>query len=92
MVDYLIDNAAGAGVLVVGTSRPEPGRALDIAMAARRRGVATMLELPHLDEQAVRQLAAGCLGVRPSGGPLWAVGWQLTDRVPLQQPAILQRG
>lgn len=69
VVDYLVDNAAGAGVLVVGTSRPEPGRALNIALAARRRGVATVLELPQLDEQAVRLLAAGCLGVAAESVP-----------------------
>lgn len=79
VVDYLIDNATSAGVLMVGTSRPEPGRALDIALAARRRGVATILELSQLDEQAVQQIAAGCLGVPTESVPTDVLGQLVRD-------------
>jgi hypothetical protein len=34
--------------------------------------------------------ALGAITGGASNGPLWAVGWQLTDRVPLHQPAILR--
>ncbi|WP_084476861.1 helix-turn-helix transcriptional regulator [Actinokineospora enzanensis] len=66
VVDYLVDNLAAEPVLLVGTLRPDPGPAVDLVRAARRRGVATALELSHLDETGVRLLVAGCLGLDPA--------------------------
>jgi hypothetical protein len=63
VVDYLADNAAGVGVLVVGAAFAAPGAAVDVARAAGRRGVATILEPAPLDDAAVRALAAARLGV-----------------------------
>lgn len=69
VVDYLADNVAGEGVLVVGTIRAQPGAAVDLARAASRRDDASVLELSRLDDAAVRELAAGCLAVAPEAVP-----------------------
>ncbi|PPK64996.1 AAA family ATPase [Actinokineospora auranticolor] len=63
VVDYLVDNLAEEPVLLVGTLRPDPGPAVDLARAAGRRGVATGLELSHLADDDVRLLVAGCVGL-----------------------------
>ena len=63
VVDYLADNLAGEPVVLIGTTRPDPGPAVELVRAARRRGVAAVAELPHLDEEQVRLLVAGCLGL-----------------------------
>ncbi|HEV2784309.1 MAG TPA: AAA family ATPase [Actinophytocola sp.] len=79
VVDYLVDNAAGEGVLVVGTVRAEPSAAVDLATAAGRRGDATVLGLSHLDAEAVRELAAGCLGVAPEAVPADVLGRLISE-------------
>jgi len=61
IVDYLIDNAGQEPLLVLATLRPEPGDALKLARAAQHRRSAGVTELHRLDDQAVRELAAGCL-------------------------------
>lgn len=63
VVDYLADNLAGEPVVLLATTRPDPGPAIDLVRAARRRGVAAVAELPHLDDAQVRSLVAGCLGL-----------------------------
>ncbi|MFI7542737.1 BTAD domain-containing putative transcriptional regulator [Actinoplanes sp. NPDC049599] len=63
VIDYLIDNAAGQRLLVLGTARPEPGPALQLVRAAQRRRAAEVIELRRLDDDAVRRLAGACLGV-----------------------------
>jgi DNA-binding CsgD family transcriptional regulator/tetratricopeptide (TPR) repeat protein len=63
VVDYLVDNLAGEPVVLVGTTRPDPGPAIDLVRAARRRGVASIAELSPLDDTQVRLLVAGCLGL-----------------------------
>ena len=65
VVDYLADNVAGEPVVLIGTARPDPGPAIDLVRAARRRGVAAVAELSHLDDAQVRVLVAGCLGLDP---------------------------
>jgi transcriptional regulator with XRE-family HTH domain len=78
VVDYLADNVAREGVLVVGAMRPEPGAAVALARAAGHRGVATVLGLSCLDDEAVRELAAGCLEMTPAAVPEDVLR-QLTD-------------
>jgi DNA-binding CsgD family transcriptional regulator/tetratricopeptide (TPR) repeat protein len=73
VVDYLVDNLAGEPVVLIGTTRPDPGPAIDLVRAARRRGVAAVAELSPLDDAQVRTLVAGCLGLdagHPSVGAL----------------------
>lgn len=79
VVDYLADNAAGEGVLVVGTLRGGPSQAVSLARAAGRRGDATVVELSRLDDDAVRALAAGCLGVAPEAVPADVLGRLAAD-------------
>lgn len=62
VVNYLVDNVASEGVLLVCAVRSEPGPVVDLARAAVRRGMAAVLEPSHLDGGAVRVLVAGCLG------------------------------
>lgn len=69
VVDYLANNVADEGVLLVGTVRASPGAAVDLARATGRRDNATVLELSRLDDDAVRELAAGCLAVAPAAVP-----------------------
>src|SRR5581483_341389 len=45
------------------------GGALDLVRAAQRRRTASVLELCRLDDGAVAQLAAGCLGIDPDQVP-----------------------
>jgi len=69
VVDYLADNAAREGVLMVGTLRAEPGAAVDLARAAGQRGDAAVVELSRLDDEAVRELAGGYLAVASEAVP-----------------------
>jgi DNA-binding CsgD family transcriptional regulator/tetratricopeptide (TPR) repeat protein len=91
VVDYLVDNAASEPLLVVGTARPEQGRALDLVRGVRSRRSGTVAELGRLAHPAVRQLAAGCLGV-PAGEVPEAVLDRLSaasDGIPLHAEELL---
>ncbi|MFJ3921833.1 helix-turn-helix transcriptional regulator [Streptomyces sp. NPDC090022] len=69
VVEYVVDNVAELPVLLVGTLRPDPGPALDVALAAELRNTAVPRELGPLDEAAVRDMAAACLDVGPGEVP-----------------------
>lgn len=69
VVEYLVDNVAELPVLLVGTLRPDPGPALDLALAAELRNTAALRELGPLDETAVRDMAAACLDAGPDEVP-----------------------
>jgi predicted ATPase len=69
-VEYLIDHAAPASLLVVVTLRPEDGGpAAALASAAAARRSAELIELGRLDPAAVAAMASQCLGadVLPTG-------------------------
>jgi DNA-binding CsgD family transcriptional regulator len=64
IVEYLADNAAAARVLCVITLRDTGASpCLDLVSSAAARRVATRIELSRLGQDAVRQMAAACLGV-----------------------------
>ncbi|MFE1440594.1 ATP-binding protein [Streptomyces sp. NPDC058739] len=69
VVEYLVDNVAGLPVLLVGTLRPDPGPALDLALAAELRNTAELRELGSLAENAVRDMVDACLGAAPGEVP-----------------------
>ncbi|MEW1633672.1 AAA family ATPase [Streptomyces sp. NPDC093801] len=69
VVEYLVDNLAELPVLLVGTLRPDPGPAVDLALAAELRNTASLRELGPLDEPAVRDMAAACLDAGPGEVP-----------------------
>ncbi|MFJ3519274.1 MULTISPECIES: AAA family ATPase [unclassified Streptomyces] len=69
VVEYVVDNVAELPILLVGTLRPDPGPALDLALAAELRNTASLGEMGPLDEAAVRDMAAACLDVGPGEVP-----------------------
>ncbi|GAA0290133.1 LuxR family transcriptional regulator [Streptomyces polychromogenes] len=69
VVEYIVDNVAQLPVLLVGTLRPGPGPALDLALAAELRNTAALRELGPLDEAAVQDMAAACLDAGPGEVP-----------------------
>jgi DNA-binding CsgD family transcriptional regulator/tetratricopeptide (TPR) repeat protein len=79
VVDYLADNIADEPILLIGTLRPDPGPAIDLAHAASRRGVATVIELSPLADAQIRRLVAGYLGVAPEAAPAGALGRLVED-------------
>lgn len=79
VLDYLVDNLAGEPVLLVGTTRPEPGRTMDLVRAAGRRGSATVVELSRLDDEQARALIAGYMDTCPERLPAEVVDRILAD-------------
>ncbi|MFD3994386.1 AAA family ATPase [Streptomyces sp. NPDC058548] len=69
VVEYVADNVADLPVLLVGTLRPDPGPALDLALAAELRNTASVTELGPLDETAVRHMVDACLDAVPGEVP-----------------------
>ncbi|MFE6836666.1 helix-turn-helix transcriptional regulator [Streptomyces sp. NPDC057705] len=69
VVEYIVDNVAELPVLLIGTLRPDPGPALDLALAAELRNTASLRELGPLDGNSVRDMAAACLDVVPGDVP-----------------------
>jgi DNA-binding CsgD family transcriptional regulator/thioredoxin-like negative regulator of GroEL len=69
VVEYVVDNVADLPVLLVGTLRPDPGPALDLALSAELRNAASLRELEPLDEAAVRRMVDACLDAGPSAVP-----------------------
>lgn len=49
----------------------------------------SQIEFPY-NSGHIASALSGIVG-GPSAGPLWAVGWQLTDRVPVRQPAVFRQ-
>ncbi|MGP3638135.1 helix-turn-helix transcriptional regulator [Streptomyces sp. 24-1644] len=69
VVEYVVDNVADLPVMLVGTLRPDPGPALDLALAAELRNTASLRELRPLDEAAVRDMVDACLDAGPGEVP-----------------------
>ncbi|MEU8186528.1 helix-turn-helix transcriptional regulator [Micromonospora carbonacea] len=63
VVEYLADNLADQGTLLLATLRAEPGPAWDLAQALGRRYSGTVLRLGPLGRHAVRLLVASRLGL-----------------------------
>jgi DNA-binding CsgD family transcriptional regulator/transcriptional regulator with XRE-family HTH domain len=91
VVDYLIDNVGHEPILVLGTLRTNPSAALELAHAARYRRSANVIDLERLDDEAVRQLAGGCLDVPADQVPEPVVERLLgtSDGVPLHIEELL---
>ncbi|MGC4806511.1 AAA family ATPase [Micromonospora sp. DT233] len=69
VVEYLADNLAGQGTLLLATLRPVPGPAWDLAQALDRRSSGTVLRLEPLSRRGVHLLAAARLGLAPERIP-----------------------
>ena len=78
VLEYLVDNLAGAPTVLLITTRGEPCGAVDLARSADLRRTGLLLELSALDVPAVRELIASCLEIEPAEVPpsaldtLWA--------------------
>ncbi|MFC5286500.1 AAA family ATPase [Actinokineospora guangxiensis] len=76
IVEYLADNIDRQPVVVLGTARTGPGPALELAMAAARRGDNRVLRLGRLGQQDVAALVAAFLDVGAGQAPA-----EVVDRV-----------
>jgi DNA-binding CsgD family transcriptional regulator/tetratricopeptide (TPR) repeat protein len=63
VVEYLADNIAEQGFVLLATFRSDSGAAWDLALALARRRSATLLRLGRLSRDEVAHLAASRLGV-----------------------------
>ncbi|MFJ9870294.1 AAA family ATPase [Streptomyces sp. NPDC101165] len=63
VLEYLVDNLEYTPVLLLATVRTDFSDALDLAQSARRRGAATLVELPSLTRPQVHDMIAAQLGV-----------------------------
>ncbi|MEV6237184.1 AAA family ATPase [Lentzea sp. NPDC051838] len=61
VVEYLADNLEDQPVLLLATSRNEPGNALELIHRIVQRGAATELELRRLSRAEVERMTAACL-------------------------------
>src|SRR5690349_5131478 len=61
VVEYLADNLEDQPVLLLATSRDEPGNALELIHRIVQRGAATTLELRSLTRPEVERMTAACL-------------------------------
>ncbi|MFE9971397.1 AAA family ATPase [Streptomyces hirsutus] len=67
VLEYLVDNLEYTPVLLLATVRTDFSDALDLAQSARRRGVATLAELPPLTRPQVDEMTAAHLGADGPG-------------------------
>jgi predicted ATPase len=91
VVEYLVDNAGAERVLVLGTARTGSSPAQALVRSARHRRVAGVVELERLDDEAVRHLAAACLGVEADQVPAPVLDRlvETADGVPLHVEELL---
>ncbi|MDT7790433.1 MAG: hypothetical protein QOF58_8852 [Pseudonocardiales bacterium] len=61
VIEYLADNLEDQPVLLLATSRNEPGNALELIHRIVQRGAATALELRRLTQAEVERMTAACL-------------------------------
>ncbi|MFB7504585.1 helix-turn-helix transcriptional regulator, partial [Streptomyces broussonetiae] len=64
VLEYLVDNLEYTPVLLLATVRTDFSDALDLAQSARRRGAATLVELPPLTRPQAHQMIAAQLGAK----------------------------
>ncbi|TXJ77214.1 LuxR family transcriptional regulator [Streptomyces lavendulae] len=62
VLEYLVDNLEYTPVLLLATVRTDFSDALDLAQSARRRGAATLLEIPPLTRGQADEMVAAQLG------------------------------
>jgi tetratricopeptide (TPR) repeat protein len=62
VVEYLADNIAATRLLIVLTTRDEPGVARSMLRRLADRGAVNVLDLEPLDDAAVTEMAGACLG------------------------------
>ncbi|WP_370944070.1 helix-turn-helix transcriptional regulator [Amycolatopsis sp. cg5] len=91
ILEYLVDNLASTGALLVGTLRNEPCEALRLARSAEQRRTCTMLELSRLDRGDIRRLAGACLEVEPDQVPAAAADllWRNSAGIPFVVEELL---
>lgn len=78
IVEYLTDNLANLPVLLLVTSRDEPGAAFDLARSAAQRRAASLVRLDRLTPDDIRLFAASCLDTSSDQLPE-SIAHRLTD-------------
>ncbi|WP_333771652.1 ATP-binding protein, partial [Streptomyces sp. IBSBF 2435] len=91
VVEYLADNIAGQGSVLLATVRHDPGTAGDLAHALARRGNAVLLRPKRFSRGEVALLAGSGLGVSPASLPTEAVSrlWRDSAGNPLVADELL---
>lgn len=69
VVEYLVDNLENTPVLLLAIICTEFSDAIELAAAARRRGIGTVLELQPLTRSQTAELIAAQLDTEPAGVP-----------------------
>jgi DNA-binding CsgD family transcriptional regulator/tetratricopeptide (TPR) repeat protein len=83
VMEYLIDNAVGAPVALLGALRDEPSGARELLVAAERRGFAELLPIRPLDRADAGLLVAACLGSGQPAEQVSELAWRNTVGNPL---------
>jgi DNA-binding CsgD family transcriptional regulator len=89
VLDYLLDNIAGAPIGVLGALRDEPSDTRDLLTAAERRGTAELLPVRPLNQQHTGLLVACCLGIDQASAQLAELAWRNSAGNPLAVEELL---
>jgi DNA-binding CsgD family transcriptional regulator len=89
VLEYLLDNLAGAPVAVLGALRPEPSRIRQILTTAERRRSAEMLPMRPLSQADTCLLVQACLGSDPLSAELLELAWRNSAGNPLVVEELL---
>jgi DNA-binding CsgD family transcriptional regulator len=91
VVEYLADNIAGQGSLLLATMRHYPGPAWELAHALARRDSAALLRPQRFTRAETALFAGSSLGVGPAGIPAEVVGrlWRDSAGNPLVADELL---
>lgn len=89
VLEYLLDNAAGPEVALLGALRDEPSGARELLVAAERRGVAELLPIRPLSRADTGRLVVACLGSDRLAAHICELAWRNTAGNPLAVEELL---
>jgi DNA-binding CsgD family transcriptional regulator/tetratricopeptide (TPR) repeat protein len=90
VLEYVVDNLAGSGVLCVMTARPEgSSEALRLVRALAARRAVTVLELRRLEGDDLSEMAQRCLGAEELPEDVDALVRRFSDGVPFLVEELL---
>ncbi|HEU5271146.1 MAG TPA: AAA family ATPase, partial [Jatrophihabitans sp.] len=89
VLEYLLDNMAGAPVAVLGALRPEPGPIQQVLATAELRGTVELLPLRRLNQVNTCLLVQACLGSDRLSAELLDLAWRNSAGNPLVAEELL---